>query len=286
VFIGPPGLLRCRTVPELPEVETVRRSLLPHLTGRRVVGVEASRIRLRLGIEPEEWRSFEGVLVRSIARHGKYLVLLSDEVSAVLHLGMSGRLSIAEPKTPRGRHTHLVLGLDSGRELRFVDPRRFGSAVVRPTGGVLLAPPLVLVGADPLVDTAGAFLRQAAARTRVPIRNLLLDQTVLAGIGNIYANEALARAGIHPGRAACGLSRRRVERLVESVRSVLLEAIEAGGTTLEDGGFADVTGDAGSFAVDLAVYGRADQPCRGCGRPIQRIVISSRSAFFCPRCQR
>ncbi|MBI4917975.1 MAG: bifunctional DNA-formamidopyrimidine glycosylase/DNA-(apurinic or apyrimidinic site) lyase [Acidobacteria bacterium] len=273
-------------MPELPEVETVRRSLLPHLEGRRVVGVEARRVRLRQGIEPDEWRAFEGVVVRTILRRGKYLAVTGDEVSAVLHLGMSGRLAVADPRQPHAAHTHLVVHLDSGRELRFVDPRRFGSAVVRPTRTLPLVPPLASLGAEPLDDAAGGVLRDAAGRTRVAIRNLLLDQTVLAGVGNIYANEALARAGIHPGRPANRLSRRRLDRLAWAVRETLEDAIAAGGTTLEDGGFADATGEAGYFAVDLAVYGRDDAPCRGCGRAIRRFVLTGRSAYFCPHCQR
>jgi len=273
-------------VPELPEVETVRRSLLPHLEGRRVVGVEARRVRVRQGIEPDEWRAFEGVVVRTIQRRGKYLAVTGDEVSAVLHLGMSGRLAIAQPGQPQAAHTHLVVHLDSGRELRFVDPRRFGSAVVRPTTTLVLFPPLASLGTEPLDDAAGGFLRDAAGRSRVAIRNLLLDQTVLAGVGNIYANEALARAGIHPGRPANRLSRRRLDRLAWAVRETLEDAISAGGTTLEDGGFADATGEAGNFAVDLAVYGREDAPCRRCGRAIRRVVLTGRSAYFCPHCQR
>lgn len=273
-------------VPELPEVETVRRSLLPHLEGRRVVGVEARQVRLRQGIEPDEWRAFEGVVVRTIQRRGKYLAVSGDEVSAVLHLGMSGRLVVADPSLPHAAHTHLVVHLDSGREVRFVDPRRFGSAVVRPTRTLPLVPPLATLGAEPLDDAAGDVLRDAAGRTRVAIRNLLLDQTVLAGVGNIYANEALARAGIHPGRPANRLSRRRLDRLAGAVRETLGDAIAAGGTTLEDGGFADATGEAGNFAVDLAVYGRDDAPCRRCGGPIRRVVLTGRSAYFCPHCQR
>ncbi len=273
-------------MPELPEVETVRRSLLPHLEGRRVVDVEARKIRLRQGIDPDEWRPFEGVVVRTILRRGKYLLLTGDEVSAVLHLGMSGRLAITDPEQPHATHTHLVLRLDSGRELRFVDPRRFGSAVVRPTRSLTLVPPLESVGAEPLESSAGVFLRDAAGRTRVAIRNLLLDQTVLAGIGNIYASEALARARIHPGCPASRLSRRRLDRLAGAIRETLEDAIAAGGTTLEDGGFADATGEAGTFAVDLAVYGREHEPCRRCGRAIRRVVLTGRSAYFCPHCQR
>ena len=272
-------------VPELPEVETVRRSLLPHLEGRRVVGLEARRVRLRQGIEPDEWRAFEGVVVRTIQRRGKYLAVTGDEVSAVLHLGMSGRLAVADPSRPHAAHTHLVVHLDSGRELRFVDPRRFGSAVVRPTRTLPLVPPFALLGAEPLDDAAGGVLRDAAGRTRVAIRNLQLDQTVLAGVGNIYANEALARAGIHPGRPANRLSRRRLDRLAWAVRETLEDAIAAGGTTLEDGGFANATGEAGNFAVDLAVYGRDDATCRRCGGVIRRVVLTGRSAYFCPHCQ-
>lgn len=271
-------------VPELPEVETVRRSLLPHLEGRRVVGVEARHVRLRQGIEPEEWRAFEGVVVRTIRRRGKYLAVIGDEVSAVLHLGMSGRLAIAQPGQPEAAHTHLVVHLDSGRELRFVDPRRFGSAVVRPTTTLVLFPPLASLGTEPLDDAAGGFLRDAAGRSRVAIRNLLLDQTVLAGIGNIYANEALHAARIHPGRAAGRISRERYDRLAAEIRAVLRRAIAAGGSSLRD--FVRSDGRPGYFQLEYAVYGREGEPCPVCGGLVRCARHGGRSTFHCPACQR
>jgi formamidopyrimidine-DNA glycosylase len=280
-------VLSSRPVPELPEVETVRRSLERRLVGRRVERVWARRIRLREGIEPRDWRvRIAGGRLLAVERRAKYLLLRFDVAVGLFHLGMSGRLMLAPTGRARAPHTHLVLEFEGGVELRFVDPRRFGVAVVLAPDGVSSHPPLARLGMEPLDGAAGPLLRARAARSRVAIRNLLLDQSVLAGLGNIYANEALFRAGIHPLRAANTIAARRIERLGVAVREVLLEALAAGGTTLADGGFADADGRDGYFAVALSVYGRTDQPCVRCGRPIVRRPAAGRSVFFCSRCQR
>jgi len=274
-------------VPELPEVETVRRSLEPRLVGHRVTRVEARKIRLREGIEPNEWEA--GVVGRrllGLERRAKYILARFEASTALFHLGMSGRLVVALPDDPREPHTHLVLRFDHGRELRLVDPRRFGVAIVLPNQAVAQHPGLLRLGADPLAAEAAAALRQRAARSRVAIRNLLLDQSVLAGIGNIYANEALARAGIHPLRAASAISARRLDRLAGAVQEVLEAALRAGGTTLDDGGFVDADGRGGYFAVELMVYGREGEACPRCGGRIARRAAGGRSVYYCPRCQR
>jgi len=273
-------------MPELPEVETIRRSLMPHLVGRRVTAVQAREIKLRAGIESASWRRVEGQRLEQILRRGKYLIALFGDTAAVFHLGMSGRLTLALHDAPRAPHTHLVLRLESGRELHFVDPRRFGMAIVMDAAELGASPPLAKLGADPLGETAVVSLRGAAARTRVSIRDLLLDQTVLAGMGNIYANEALSRASISPFRPACKLGARRIGGLAAAIREVLLDALEAGGTTLTDGGYVDAIGEAGTFAVNLAVYGREGQTCARCGGTIRRVMLSGRSAYSCPTCQR
>jgi formamidopyrimidine-DNA glycosylase len=273
-------------MPELPEVETVRRSLLPHLVGRRVEGVVAHPVRLRAGIVPGDWEALSGRIIRGIERRGKYLIFDLGDGFAVIHLGMSGRLCVAERGTACAPHTHLRLALGGGGELRFVDPRRFGVAVVLAVDQLADFAPLAGLGCEPLAAEATEALVEASARSRVPIRNLLLDQTVLAGVGNIYANEALARAGISPARRACTIARRRIVRLADCVREVLADALEAGGTTLADGGFADASGESGYFARSLRVYDREGLPCTACGSAIRRRVLSGRSIYFCSRCQR
>ena len=273
-------------MPELPEVETVRRSLLPHLVGRRVTAVAAATVRLRLGIEPGQWAALVGRRVTALERRGKFLLAGLGDATAVLHLGMSGRLTVEPCRRPAAPHTHLRLRLAGGGELRLADPRRFGVALVLPTAALAGFAPLARLGADALLGDVEAALAAAAARSRSPIRSLLLDQRVLAGVGNIYAAEALARAGVHPLRPSSSLSRARVRRLAGAVVAVLAEAVAAGGTTLADGGFADATGNPGEFAVRLDAYGRAGEPCRRCGARIRRLVAAGRSAFYCPRCQR
>jgi formamidopyrimidine-DNA glycosylase len=280
-------VLRLPAVPELPEVETVRLSLAPHLVGHRVVEIEARRIRLREGIEPASWRErLEGARFTALERRGKYLLAHAEGAVALFHLGMSGRMLLRRPEEPREPHTHLVLRMDHGLEVRFIDPRRFGVAVVLRPENVDGHPGLGRLGAEPLSDGLHDVLRRAAARSRAPIRSVLLNQAVLAGLGNIYANEALARAGISPLRRARAISARRINVLASAVRQVLEEALEAGGTTLRDGGFVNASGDGGYFAVRLLVYGREGEPCVACGTPIRRRVLTGRSAFFCPDCQR
>ena len=283
----PAAVLMSAPVPELPEVETVRRSLEARLVGHRVVGAEARKIRLREGIEPGEWEAgIVGRRLLGLERRAKYILARFEASTALFHLGMSGRLVVALPDDPREPHTHLVLRFDHGRELRLVDPRRFGVAIVLSNQAVTLHPGLQKLGTDPLLAEAAATLRRRAGRSRVAIRNLLLDQNVLAGVGNIYANEALARAGIHPLRAASSISTRRLDRLAESVREVLEAALRAGGTTLDDGGFVDADGRGGYFAVELMVYGREGEACPRCGARIARRNAGGRSVYFCPRCQR
>jgi formamidopyrimidine-DNA glycosylase len=280
-------VLSSPAVPELPEVETVRRSLEPRVVGRRVERVEARRVRLRRGIDPRSWRTrVVGATIERLDRRGKYLLLEFDRTTAIIHLGMSGRLQLARLGQPRDPHTHLVLGFERGVELRFVDPRRFGAAFVVAPGRVDSVAELAILGPDPVREDVAPTLQAAAARSRTPIRNLLLDQHVVAGLGNIYANEALARAGIHPLRRADTIAWRRIARLATEIRAVLEDALTAGGTTLADGGFADAAGASGYFAVQLSVYGREGEPCPRCGSTVRRLVAGNRSVFFCPRCQR
>ena len=274
-------------MPELPEVETVRRSLEPHIVGRRVMAVDAAPVKLRLGIEPGEWRALAGgAALGALVRRGKYILADFGAATAVFHLGMSGRLVLREPAASCERHTHLRLRFDGGRELRLIDPRRFGIAAVVPTGNLPAFAPLAELGVDALDGDVETALTAAARRSRSPIRALLLDQSVIAGVGNIYANEALAHAGIHPLRQAHTIAGARLVRLAAAVKAVLADAVEAGGTTLADGGFSDAAGNEGYFAVRLDVYGREGAPCRRCSAAVRRRVAGGRSVFYCPHCQR
>jgi len=273
-------------MPELPEVETVRRSLLPVVTGHRVEAVAASGLPLRRPVDLAAWRRLVvGRSFKALERRGKYLVGRFGDGAAVLHLGMSGRIAVAGPDLLPPAHCHLTLALDSGLELRFVDPRRFGIAVALPADELDAFPPLASLGADPLGPGLLPALH-GARRSAAPARSVLLDQRVVAGLGNIYATEALFRAGISPAARFGRISGRRLERLATAIVEVLEAALRAGGTTLADGGFTDSRGEAGYFAVELAVYGREGQPCPRCGRPIRRRVLSGRSAFDCTACQR
>lgn len=273
-------------MPELPEVETVRRSVSAALLGCRVEGVVAGRARLRLPLDACAWAAVVGQRLDSLDRRGKYLLARFGDVGAVVHLGMTGRLMVASPGDVELPHTHLVLRFDSGQELRFVDPRRFGFAVTTAAAELCAFPPLPELGPEPLDGDVLAALSAAALRQRAPVRNVLLDQRVLAGVGNIYACEALHRAGIRPARPVSRIAPARLARLADAIRAVLREAIASGGTTLADGGFVASDGQAGYFAVRLAVYGREGLPCEECGTRIRRRVLSGRSAFFCPSCQR
>lgn len=272
-------------MPELPEVETIRRSLLPRLQGARIVAAAASGLPLRQPVDVQGWRACVGARLAGITRRGKYLIFDLGDAAAVLHLGMSGRLLVQQSADATPPHTHLSVGFEGGQELRFVDPRRFGVAVLLPAAEAGDYPPLARLGVDPLDGDLAAALGSLAG-SRAPIRNALLDQSRIAGLGNIYANEALARAGIRPTVPAGRLSPARRARMTDAIRETLQDALTAGGTTLQDGGYVDAAGEGGYFAVALQVYGREGQPCQRCGRAIRRTVLAARSAFYCPRCQR
>jgi formamidopyrimidine-DNA glycosylase len=274
-------------MPELPEIEVLRRSLEPHLLGDRIRRVEVRARALREPLRGGELRRrAEGRAFAALRRRGKYLLLdLEGGTTLLLHLGMSGRLTLVPAGTRREAHEHLAFHLDSGRRLRFRDPRRFGLVLALPTGGLELDRHLAHLGLEPLErEFSGAALRRLAAGRRAPVKAFLMDARRVVGVGNIYATEALHRAGIHPARAVGRISAERWRRLAAAVRAVLRRAIRQGGTTLND--FADGEGRSGEFQVDLAVYGREGEPCGRCGGRVRRLVQSGRSTFYCPRCQR
>lgn len=273
-------------MPELPEVETVRRVLERHAAGRRVVWLEAVPVSMRRPLQPAPLRAaLEGTRLVGFRRRGKYLLVDPDRPGSLLiHLGMSGRLLVVPAAAPRLPHTHLVIGLDDGRELHLVDPRRFGFAAWLEAGEEARDPALGALGLEPLDADLPRLLPPLLKPRRAPLKALLLDQRIVAGIGNIYASEALWRAGIRPTRSPRATSDARLRRLAAAVTAVLADAVAAGGTTIRD--YATPEGEFGWFAVQLAVYGRAGEPCPRCGEPVTASVVAQRSTFWCRRCQR
>ena len=278
-------------MPELPEVETVRRGLHQHLVGRRVERVEVGRERAvrRTSREAVIARLTDTVVVAA-TRRGKYLLLPLDSGDTVMiHLRMSGQVLLAPAGAPRPAHTHVVLHLDDGHEAWFVDPRTFGEVVVfDPDRVEIEVPELARLGVDPIAEPFDtATLRRAFGSTSRALKPLLLDQHVVAGIGNIYADEILHRAGLRPDRPASSLDRRRLATLQRSIVDVLTEAIGAGGSTLGDRQYVDLMGEGGSYQDDHRVYGRGGERCLTCGRGwVRRSVTGGRGTHWCPVCQR
>ncbi len=277
--------LEFRAVPELPEIEVLRRSLEPRLVGQRIERVEVRARKLREPLDRRSLGSLRGSTVVAVRRRAKYLLIDLDVGRTLgIHLGMSGRLTLAGAGEPREAHEHLAFHLSDDRRLRLRDPRRFGTVFVAATDAVADDPHLRHLGREPLNPRiSGRDLRDLAAACRGPVKSFLMDGKRLVGVGNIYATEALFQAAIHPRRSVRRISGEVWERLAASVVGVLEEAIRAGGTTLND--FADGTGQAGYFQVSLAVYGRTGEPCPRCGRAIRRRVLAGRSVFYCAGCQ-
>lgn len=270
-------------MPELPEVETTRRGLAPHLLGRRVTGVVLRRGDLRWPIAPQIAVELPGQPIVAVRRRAKYLLIDVATGSVLLHLGMSGSLRVVPMASPAGSHDHVDLQLDSGNALRFNDPRRFGCLLWQPAG--TMHPRLVGLGPEPLEGSFdGDYLWRRSRGHDVPVKVFLMDQAVVVGVGNIYAAEALFRAGVHPLRAAGRVGRERFRALADAAREVLAQAIARGGTTLRD--FTAPDGVPGYFAQELAVYGRAGAPCRRCGAALRGGVLGGRATVWCPRCQR
>lgn len=273
-------------MPELPEVEVLKRSLEPHLPGETISGVEVRSPGLREPFDTVALEGLAGHTVTELSRRAKYLrIHLSGGRTLVVHLGMSGRLTMAPGDAPDLPHEHLTLRLASGRKLRLQDPRRFGMAFVVPTDVLDRNRHFSHLGLEPFAPTFdGGYLADAAQGRRGPVKTFLMNGGLVVGVGNIYASEALHRAGIHPRRSVARIARKRWDRLAEAVVTVLRSAVEQGGTTLND--FSDGDGNSGYFQVSLAVYDREGQPCASCDAPVRRIVQSNRATYYCPRCQR
>lgn len=270
-------------MPELPEVETTRRGISPRLLGNSVIKVVVRERRLRWPVPAALEAGLTGQSIMAVDRRGKYLLLRTARGTAILHLGMSGSLRILRDYVEPLRHDHYDIHLDTGDILRFNDPRRFGCllwVVEDPANHPLLAG----LGPEPLgPDFTGAYLHAHSRRRRVAIKPYLMTASVVVGVGNIYANEALFRAGVHPKRAAGRIAATRMDRIVAEIKGVLTESIKAGGTTLRD--FYGSDGRPGYFRHDLRVYGRGGMPCFNCRTPIRQIVIGQRSTFYCANCQ-
>ncbi len=274
-------------MPELPEVEVLRRSLEPRLKGERIELVRVWNHALREPIDRRQLSlATHGRQIAALGRRAKYLLLeLEGGFTLVIHLGMSGRLTLAPVSTPREAHEHVGFVLASGWRLRFRDPRRFGLVLVLASENLHEDRHFRHLGVEPLHNGFdGERLASLARGRRAPVKSFLMDGRVVVGLGNIYATEALHRCGIHPSRSVARISRKRWDRLAEAVTTTLLQAIEEGGTTLND--FTDGVGRDGRFQVSLAVYGREGEHCFRCGRPVRRIVQAGRSTFYCPGCQR
>lgn len=270
-------------MPELPEVETTRRGLAPHLIGRRVESLIVRQPKLRWPIAAALRDRLPGQTLDAIERRAKYLLVHTTAGSALLHLGMSGSLRVLPGATPVGLHDHIDWRLDSGQVLRYTDPRRFGCQLWQNPGETheLLAG----LGPEPLSpEFDGDYLWRVSRGRKCAIKLLIMDQKIVVGVGNIYAAEALFAAGIHPVRAAGQVSLARYRALAAAIQRILEYAIRRGGTTLRD--FISPDGLPGYFEQELFVYGRAGEPCRTCATPIRSIVLGQRSTFFCPRCQR
>ncbi|HRY24456.1 MAG TPA: bifunctional DNA-formamidopyrimidine glycosylase/DNA-(apurinic or apyrimidinic site) lyase [Geminicoccaceae bacterium] len=271
-------------MPELPEVETTLRALAHRLDARRITGVEQRRADLRFGLPAGLPARLAGRRLTGFARRAKYLqLMLDDGMAMLLHLGMSGRLLFDGP--PAGPHEHLTFHFDDGTILRFVDPRRFGMLDLSPQATLGEHKWLAHLGLEPLGNAFdGAALRDRLAGRQVALKIAIMDQRHVVGVGNIYASESLHRAGLSPRRLACTLGPARAQRLAASIREVLLEAIDAGGSSLRD--YVQSNGELGNFQRQFRVYDRAGLPCTGCGRPVARLVQGGRATFFCGRCQR
>ena len=283
-------------VPELPEVETVMRGLAPVMEGARISDVQINRPDLRWPFPERMAERLIGQTIRSLHRRSKYILVdLSGNESLLMHLGMSGRILVSGD--PLGRfvhdhpapekHDHVVIDLNNGSRITFNDPRRFGAMDLIETAKLVAHPLLEKLGPEPMGNTfSEAYLIDALGNRKSPIKTTLLDQRIVAGLGNIYVCEALFRAGISPLRKAAHLSRKRVASLVPVIREVLSEAIDAGGSSLRD--FRQADGELGYFQHSFDVYDREGESCRrsGCGGTIRRVIQSGRSSFYCSQCQR
>lgn len=271
-------------MPELPEVETTRRGVAPHVSGRRVRALRVYDSRLRWPVPADLADKLAGRAIDRVERRSKYLLFRVGRDTLLVHLGMTGSLRVYRGPPARRAHDHVDLELDSGVTLRYHDPRRFG-AMLWVEGPAERHPLLADLGPEPF-DPAfdSVYLKNALRGRRAAIKLMLMDNHVVVGVGNIYANESLFSAGIRPTTAAGRVGAARLARLVGAVRETLEAAIAKGGSTLRD--YVDSAGEPGYFQLDYFVYGREGLPCRVCGAPIRSVRLGGRATSYCPRCQR
>ncbi len=270
-------------MPELPEVETTRRGILPHAKGHKVSEILVRDRRLRWPVPEELSRMLPGATIEDIQRRGKYLLFRTDAGTLIGHLGMSGSLRVVEPGDAPGKHDHVDIVLGNGRVLRYNDPRRFGCmlwTLSEPAEHELLAH----LGPEPLEDVFDAdYLYRRSRGRKAAVKTFIMDSRIVVGVGNIYANEALFLSGIRPGRAAGRVSRPRYEKLVLAIKQVLAAAVEQGGTTLRD--FVGGDGKPGYFRQQLNVYDHGGEPCAVCGEQLSETRLGQRSTVYCRICQ-
>jgi formamidopyrimidine-DNA glycosylase len=270
-------------MPELPEVEVSRLGITPYLENQRIEKIIVRQRQLRWLI-PQDVHLAEGLIIQSIRRRAKYLLLDTELGSIVIHLGMSGRLHILPSNSPLKKHDHVDIVMASGNCLRFNDARRFGACLWQAVGQPVLSV-LSSLGPEPLTDDFdGNLLYQRSRDKNVAVKNFIMDNKIVVGVGNIYANESLFLAGIDPRKSADKVKKKDFVLLGKIIKQVLTHAIEQGGTTLKD--FAQADGKPGYFAQKLSVYGRLNQPCVNCTKPIQSVTIGQRNTFFCDHCQK
>lgn len=273
-------------MPELPEVETTRAGIAVHIEGRRVVSLRVYNAKLRWPVPTDLPLLTEGVVLRRVERRAKYLLFNFDHGCLLVHLGMSGSLRVVDKTTPRLKHDHIELEMSGGVVLRYCDPRRFGAWLWHDTQQSLLETNTLLahLGPEPLSRQFGAkSLRNRIASRRQAIKQVIMDNTVVVGVGNIYANESLFLSGIHPTRPAASLTSDECQRLSAQIKRVLSKAIKQGGTTLRD--FVGGDGKPGYFAQQLYVYGREGEPCKHCTHPLEGMKLGQRATVYCPICQ-
>lgn len=268
-------------MPELPEVETTKNGIAPYLQGAVIEEIIVRQVKLRWAVSPE-LMALSQQKVTALSRRAKYLIIHLEQGFIIGHLGMSGSLRIVDKQSPAEKHDHLDIRLNNGKILRYNDPRRFGAWLW--ADDLATFPLFRKLGPEPLSDYfTGDYLFKKSRQKQTAVKTFLMDNGVVVGVGNIYANESLFLAGIHPLKPAGKLTQRQCHHLVDIIKQVLETAIAQGGTTLKD--FLRPDGRPGYFAQELLVYGRKDQPCVQCGHPIESLVIGQRNSFCCPICQ-
>jgi len=274
-------------MPELPEVEVIKRGLQQYLPGRRVIAVSAGNKKLRLPMPRKDLTEYiKGKHVTAVDRRARFLLItMNNGARLVIHLGMTGKLSIIPQASPKAKHDHFRLLLDSGKQLVFNDIRRFGFILVLAPERDFSRTMLANLGPEPLDhDFTPLYLQKLAQGKNRPLKNFLMDNRTVAGIGNIYASEIMFQARLRPEKKISTLTRKQWERVVESCRYVLEKAIKSGGTSISD--FVNESGRRGYFQLELRTYGRQGKPCICCNMPIKKITMAGRSTFFCPHCQK